>query len=102
MQTAQIEYIESIDGSSILRRRWALVGSLVLLNLLDLMTTQAVLSQGGIERNPLMRPLVEEIWSGAVVKGACLALMALLLVRCPITSRKPRAMASRSRPARPP
>lgn len=65
-----------------------LVGVLAVLNVLDLVSTRAVLSRGGVERNPLMRPVMDDLWHGALVKGACLALIVVLLARCPAPSRR--------------
>ena len=62
--------------------RWSLYVGLVVLNVLDLITTAVVLDRGGTERNPLVKPIVDGIWDVALVKGLVLALVAVLLTRC--------------------
>lgn len=60
-----------------------LVVFLGLLNLADLLTTKAVLDRGGVEGNPLMRPLVEGMWGAVLVKFGLLIAIAVLVRRCP-------------------
>lgn len=74
--------------------RWApgytptvLVALLTLLNVADLLTTRAVLDRGGVEGNPVMRPLVDGMWGAALLKGACLLVIAVLVRRCAQSSR---------------
>ena len=62
--------------------RWPLYIALVVFNVLDLITTAAVLDRGGTERNPLVKPIVDGIWDVALVKGLVLVLVAALLTRC--------------------
>jgi hypothetical protein len=62
--------------------RWSLYIGLVVLNVLDLITTAAVLDRGGSERNPLVKPIVDGLWDVAFVKGIVLVLVAVLLTRC--------------------
>lgn len=69
-------------------RRWWLVGLLVVLNALDVVTTHLVLENGGVEGNPIMKPVVDELWHGALVKALCLGVVASLLARCPKDSRR--------------
>jgi hypothetical protein len=64
-----------------------LVVLLGLLNLADVLTTKAVLDRGGVEGNPLMRPLVEGMWGAALVKLVLLVLIGLLVHRCPRSTR---------------
>jgi hypothetical protein len=73
---------------STLARRWWLVALLVVLNALDVVTTHLVLENGGVEGNPIMKPLVDELWHGALVKAVCLGIVASLLARCPKDSRR--------------
>jgi hypothetical protein len=54
---------------------------LVVLNLLDLVTTQLVLDRGGEEGNPIMAPVVDDLWLAGVLKAACLAVIWMLLHR---------------------
>src|ERR1044071_2218207 len=60
-----------------------LVVFLGLLNLADILTTKAVLDRGGVEGNPLMKPLVDGMWGAALVKLGLLVLVAALVQRCP-------------------
>jgi hypothetical protein len=62
--------------------RWALYLSLIVLNLLDLVTTALVLDRGGEERNPFVQPLVHNLWHVALLKGLVLVIVATLLTRC--------------------
>ncbi len=62
--------------------RWALYAGLVVLNVLDLITTVMVLDRGGEERNPFVQPLVENMWHVGVLKALVLVLVATLLTRC--------------------
>jgi hypothetical protein len=55
--------------------------SLVALNLLDLVTTQMVLDRGGEEGNPIMAPVVDDLWLAGLMKAACLAVIWRLLHR---------------------
>jgi hypothetical protein len=61
--------------------RWSMLAVLVVLNVLDVVSTAAVISAGGTENNPLMRPLVEGIWPAVVIKTAVLLTIAWLLGR---------------------
>lgn len=60
-----------------------LVALLTLLNAADLISTRLVLERGGVEGNPLMRPFVEGMWGAALLKFACLAVIAALVRCCP-------------------
>jgi hypothetical protein len=64
-----------------------LVVFLGLLNLADILTTKAVLDRGGSEGNPLMKPLVEDMWGAALVKLGLLIAIAFLVQRCPRSPR---------------
>lgn len=61
---------------------WSLFVGLVVLNILDLITTALVLDRGGEERNPFVQPLVENMWHVGLLKAAVLVLVATLLTRC--------------------
>lgn len=61
--------------------RWSMLAVLVVLNVLDVVSTAAVISAGGTENNPLMRPLVEGIWPAVVLKTVVLLAIAWLLGR---------------------
>lgn len=60
---------------------------LITLNVLDLLTTTAVLALGGSESNPAMAPVFESWWQPIVVKGVVLGLMWAVVVRTPPRSR---------------
>lgn len=62
--------------------RWSLFVGLVVLNVLDLITTALVLDRGGEERNPFVQPLVENMWHVGLLKAAVLVIVATLLTRC--------------------
>ena len=62
--------------------RWRMLIALVVLNALDVITTAAVIGAGGTENNPLMRPLIEDVWPAVLLKTAVLLLIAWLLHRC--------------------
>lgn len=70
-------------------RRWYLVLALVLLNLLDVVTTRWVLALGGDEQNPLMRPLIDHPTAPLAMKvGLCL-LIGVLVMAAPRESKFP-------------
>ena len=73
---ALVEYTRTAD------RRWSVLLLLVALNALDVITTLAVISAGGSENNPFMRPLVEAVWPAVALKAAVLIAIAWLLARC--------------------
>jgi len=62
--------------------RWALFVSLIVLNVVDVITTSMVLDRGGEERNPFVQPMVENLWHVGLLKAFVLALVATLLTRC--------------------
>ena len=68
-------------------RRWYLLTALTILNILDLVTTRAVLDLGGEELNPLMQSIVADPIAPVLVKTAGLMVVALILRACPPTSR---------------
>ena len=64
--------------------------SLVVLNVLDLVTTRMDLDRGGEEGNPVMAPVVHNMVAASVIKGLCLALIWALILR---SRRSPRMLA---------
>ena len=54
---------------------------LVLLNVADLISTHMVLSRGGEEGNPVMEPLVSNMWTAVSVKALCLGLIGYLVLK---------------------
>ena len=67
--------------------RWTMLMALAILNILDLVTTRAVLHAGGTEANPLMAQIIHNPIAPVLVKTAGLALVALVLRACPPVSR---------------
>ncbi|MFQ5558007.1 MAG: DUF5658 family protein [Acidimicrobiales bacterium] len=61
--------------------RWIAFGALVWLNVIDVVTTAAVLAAGGGESNPLMRSLVADTWPAVILKAGVLASIGLMLAR---------------------
>jgi hypothetical protein len=59
----------------------ALLAWLIALNIADLVTTHAVLARGGTESNPFMQGIIDTAAHAWVLKGACLAVVALLVLR---------------------
>jgi len=74
-------------GKRVRDGRWALVGLLALLNVLDVVTTHLVLGSGGTEGNPIMASLVSEGWVGPLtLKLAACMVVAVIVARCPARS----------------
>ncbi len=67
--------------------RWVLLVALALLNVLDLITTRAVLAAGGVEGNPVMAPIIHHPYAPILVKTAGVALVALVVNSCPPDSK---------------
>jgi hypothetical protein len=67
--------------------RWVLLVALALLNVLDLITTRAVLAAGGSEANPLMSSVIDHTWTPLLVKTAGVALVAVVVNSCPADSK---------------
>ncbi|CAN5584273.1 hypothetical protein BH10ACT3_BH10ACT3_03970 [soil metagenome] len=61
--------------------------SLVVFNICDVLLTKAVLHNGGVEGNPLMKELMAGYAAPLGVKAAVAALAGLLLMMCPANSR---------------
>lgn len=61
--------------------RWALYVGLVVLNVLDVITTAMVLDRGGAERNPFVQPFVDDMWQVGLLKAVVLVVIATLLAR---------------------
>jgi hypothetical protein len=64
-------------------QRLYLAGSLVLLNLLDVLTTRAVLDRGGVEANPLMHGLMQGLAAPLGLKTLVAGTAGALLLMCP-------------------
>ena len=65
-----------------LDQRWALFVALVVLNIADVITTALVLAAGGVETNPFIKPIVDDMVMVSLLKAAVLAIVGVLLVRC--------------------
>jgi hypothetical protein len=61
-------------------RRWYLAATLVLLNLLDVWSTKWIISLGGEESNPLMKPIIDHPTAPLLLKlGLCIMVGALVI-----------------------
>jgi hypothetical protein len=61
-------------------RRWYLATTLVLLNLLDVWSTKWIISLGGEESNPLMKPIIDHPTAPLMLKlGLCILIGALVI-----------------------
>ena len=67
--------------------RWVLLVALALLNVLDLITTRAVLAAGGSEANPVMAPIIHHPYAPLLVKTGGVALVAFVVNCCPPDSK---------------
>jgi hypothetical protein len=65
----------------------ALLAWLIGLNIADLVTTHAVLDRGGTESNPLMQGIIDTAAHAWLLKGSCLAVVALLVLRSRLPQR---------------
>jgi len=70
-------------GLPVLNVRWTMFAALVVLNLFDVITTAMVISRGGIEGNPVMQSVVDNMVHVGFLKAAVLGLIAVLLARSP-------------------
>lgn len=69
-----------------LSSRGRLITALLVLQVLDFSTTQAVLALGGSEANPVMQPIVAAGWATFLaVKILAVAIVALIVHHCPVT-----------------
>lgn len=81
------EQMETAPPSPVPVGRWVMVAALISLNFLDVITTKVIISLGGQEANPIMRPLIDDPAAPFALKiGMCVAVGALLL-RAPARSR---------------
>lgn len=71
------------------QRRMQLYWILWLLNAIDIVTTKLVLDRGGVEKNPVMKPLMEGLWGAVAIKVVVLGVIGVLITRCPPQSRRP-------------
>ena len=62
-------------------RRWVVFLTLVVLNLLDVISTAAVLSSGGAEFNPIMQPIAHDTFGVLATKVLVLVIIGGILAR---------------------
>lgn len=86
--TAPLEATRAVDHARVQRlrllradARWRMFAALVVLNVVDVITTQLVLDRGGSEFNPLVKPMVDGTWQVVLAKGLVLVIIACLLTR---------------------
>jgi len=54
---------------------------LVVLNVIDVITTAVILGRGGVEGNPFVKPMIDGIWQVSLLKAAVLLIIGMLLMR---------------------
>ncbi len=62
-------------------QKWVVFTGLVVLNIMDVATTMLVLSRGGVEGNPFIRPLTGVVWQVSLLKAVVLAMIGVFLAR---------------------
>lgn len=67
--------------------RWLLALGLVLVNVADVWITKLILVRGGVETNPLMRPIIDHPAAPVLVKTLVAVLVGVLLIASPRESR---------------
>jgi len=73
--------LDRFDAARSVTARWQLFSALIVLNVLDIVTTDLVLRQGGVERNPFVQPLVHDMVQLSLLKAAVLSVVGLLIAR---------------------
>lgn len=68
------------------RRLW-LAAAIVVLNIADVLLTRAVLANGGVEANPLMRDLMGGLAAPLGLKAVVAGTAGILLLACPPRAR---------------
>ena len=68
-------------------RRWFMAVTLLLLNVIDVYLTKAVIRLGGVEANPVMRPIIDDPLAPIVLKVVISLGVGLLLLSAPRVSR---------------
>ena len=63
-------------------QRWLLFVALIVLNVADVISTELVLARGGVETNPFIQPIVDDMMTVSLLKGLVLAIVGVLLLRC--------------------
>ena len=84
---AELRAVEAASQQRSTLAAWYLLAALGLLQVLDVLSTKAVLGSGGSEANPVMAPIADGLAAPLGVKAAGIAVVALILSRCPCDSR---------------
>jgi hypothetical protein len=78
--TTDDEAMSPPQGRTVPIRRWYLAATLVLLNLLDVWSTKWIISLGGEESNPVMKPIIDHPTAPLMLKlGLCIMIGALVI-----------------------
>ena len=67
--------------------RWLLALGLVLVNVADVWITKLILVRGGVETNPVMRPIIDHPAAPILVKTLVAVLVGVLLIASPRESK---------------
>jgi len=67
--------------------RWLLALGLVLVNVADVWITKLILLRGGVETNPVMRPIIDHPAAPILVKTLVAVAVGILLIASPPTSK---------------
>lgn len=78
---ARVAILDRFDEARSVAARWQLFSALAVLNVLDIVTTELVLRQGGVEKNPFVEPIVHDMVQLSLLKAAVLGIIGLLLAR---------------------
>jgi hypothetical protein len=67
--------------------RWLMAGFLLVMNVADVYLTKAILARGGVEANPIMRPVIGHAVSPVAIKVIVSLGVGALLLAAPVRSR---------------
>ena len=84
---AELSAAEAEHGRRSALAAWYLFAALGVLQVLDVLSTKAALGSGGDEGNPVMAPVADGVVAPLGIKALGIALVALILSRCPCDSR---------------
>lgn len=76
-----------VDTRLIPLHRWFMALFLLLFNVADVLITKAILGHGGIEQNPVMKPIMDDRAMPLVVKTLVALFVGALLLRAPVPSK---------------
>jgi hypothetical protein len=68
-------------------RRWVLAASLLVLNLGDVVITKSILHSGGVEANPVMKPIMDHPTYPIILKTVVSLIVGVLLLASPADSK---------------